>query len=139
RYHTRGEYSHLLGGLWKKGGFRVRPARTVGHFITPVHFQGRWKLLGGELGPFYLLRDNVTIAGEQDLVRDHDLLKRTHTHGILDRDSRADAEWSAALFVYEGEAGGDRNSPRDTTMNMVLRPNEALVSRWCHTVPLKYH
>jgi hypothetical protein len=91
------------------------------------------------MGPFYLLRDNVTIASEQDLVRDHDLLKRTHTHGILDADSRADAEWSAALFVYEGAAGGDRNSARDTTMNMVLRPGEALVWRWGHRLPLKYH
>jgi hypothetical protein len=81
----------------------------------------------------------VTIAGEQDLVRDHDLLKRTHTHGILDRDSRRDAEWSAALFVYEGDAGGDRNSARNTTMDLVLRPNEALVWRWGHLVPLKYH
>jgi hypothetical protein len=91
------------------------------------------------MGPFYLLRDNVTIASEQDLVRDHDLIKRAHTHGILDADSRAADEWSAAMFVYEGKAGGDRNSPRDTTMNMVLRPNEALVWRWGHLTPLKYH
>jgi len=53
----------------------------------------------------------VTLAGEQDLVRDHDLLKRTHTHGILDSDSRASAEWSAALFVYEGEAGATATAP----------------------------
>src|SRR5262249_43539353 len=54
-------------------------------------------------------------------------------------DSRAAAEWSAALFVYEGKAGGDRNSARNTTMNMVLRPGEALVWRWGHRVPLRYH
>ena len=111
-------------------GFKVRPARVVGHCITQVHYDGRWNLLDGDMGPFYLLRDNATIASEQDLVRDHDLIKCSHTHGILDRDSRAAAEWSAAMFVYEGEAEGDRNSVRDTTMNMVLRPNEALVWRW---------
>jgi hypothetical protein len=138
-YTTCGDDSICLAGLWKTAGFKVRPARVVGHCITQVHFDGRWNLLDGDMGPFYLLRDNVTIAGEPDLVRDHDLVKRTHTHGILDADSRPDAEWSAALFVYEGEAGGDRNSPRDTTMNMVLRPNEALVWRWGHRVPLKYH
>jgi acetyl esterase/lipase len=138
-YTTCGDDSICLAGLWKTAGFQVRPARVVGHCITQVRYDGRWNLLDGDMGPFYLLRDNVTIAGEQDLVRDHDLLKRTHTHGILDADSRADAEWSAALFVYEGEAGGDRNSPRDTTMNMVLRPNEALVWRWGHLAPLKYH
>jgi acetyl esterase/lipase len=138
-YTTCGDDSICLAGLWRTAGFQVRPARVVGHCITQVHYDGRWNLLDGDMGPFYLLRDNVTIAGEQDLVRDHDLLKRTHTHGILDADSRADAEWSAALFVYEGAGGGDRNSARDTTMNMVLRPNEALVWRWGHLVPLKYH
>jgi acetyl esterase/lipase len=138
-YTTCGDDSICLAGLWKTAGFKVRPARTPGHCITQVNFDGRWNLLDGDMGPFYLLRDNVTIAGERDLVRDHDLLKRTHTHGILDADSRADAEWSAALFVYEGQAEGDRNSNRDTTMNMVLRPNEALVWRWGHRVPLKYH
>jgi acetyl esterase/lipase len=138
-YTTCGDDSICLAGLWKTAGFKVRPARVVGHCITQVHYDGRWNLLDGDMGPFYLLRDNVTVAGEQDLVRDHDLLKRTHTHGILDADSRAAAEWSAALFVYEGKAGGDRNSARDTTMNMVLRPNEALVWRWGHRVPLKYH
>jgi hypothetical protein len=138
-YTTCGDDSVCLAGLWRTAGFKVRPARVVGHCITQVHYDGRWNLLDGDMGPFFLLRDNVTVAGEQDLVRDHDLVKRTHTHGILDADSRADAEWSAALFVYEGEAGGDRNSARDTTMNMVLRPNEALVWRWGHRVPLKYH
>jgi hypothetical protein len=138
-YTTCGDDSICLAGLWRTAGFRVRPARVVGHCITQVHFGGRWNLLDGDMGPFYLLRDNATIAGEQDLVRDHDLVKRTHTHGILDADSRAAAEWSAALFVYEGDAGGDRSAPRDTTMNMVLRPNEALVWRWGHRVPLKYH
>jgi hypothetical protein len=138
-YTTCGDDSICLAGLWKTAGFKVRPARVVGHCVTQVQCEGRWNLLDGDMGPFYLLRDNATIASEPDLVRDHDLVKRTHTHGILDADSRADAEWSAALFVYEGTAGGDRNSPRDTTMNMVLRPHEALVWRWGHRVPLKYH
>jgi acetyl esterase/lipase len=138
-YTTCGDDSICLAGLWKTAGFKVRPARVMGHCITQVHFDGRWNLLDGDMGPFFLLRDNATIAGEQDLVRDHDLVKRTHTHGILDADSRADAEWSAALFVYEGSAGGDRQSARDTTMQMVLRPHEALVWRWGHRVPLRYH
>jgi hypothetical protein len=138
-YTTCGDDSICLAGLWKTAGFRVRPARVVGHCISQVHFDGRWNLLDGDMGPFYLLRDNATLASEPELVRDHDLVKRTHTHGILDADRRAEAEWSAALFVYEGEAGGDRNSARDTTMGMVLRPHEALVWRWGHRVPLKYH
>jgi hypothetical protein len=138
-YTTCGDDSVCLAGLWRTAGFRVRPARVVGHCITQVRYDGRWNLLDGDMGPFFLLRDNRTVAAEPDLVRDHDLVKRAHTHGILDADSRAAAEWSAALFVYEGAAGGDRNSPRDTTMNMVLRPGEALVWRWGHLVPPRYH
>jgi acetyl esterase/lipase len=138
-YTTCGDDSICLAGLWRTAGFKVRPARVVGHCITQVHYGGRWNLMDGDMGPFFLLRDNVTIAGEKDIVRDHDLVKRSHSHGILDRDSRADAEWSAALFVYEGDAEGNRNSRRDTTMNMVLRPNEAIVWRWGHRVPVKYH
>jgi acetyl esterase/lipase len=138
-YSTCGDDSICMAGLWKTAGFKVRPARVVGHCISQVNFDGRWNLLDGDMGPFFLLRDNKTIASEQDIVRDHDLIKRTHTHGILDADSRASAEWSAALFVYEGDSPADRNSERNTTMNMVLRPNEALVWRWGHTIPVKYH
>jgi hypothetical protein len=138
-YTTCGNDSICLAGLWRTAGFPVRPARCVGHCISQVQFDGRWNLLDGDMGPFYLLRDNATIASELDLVRDHDLLKRTHTYGINDPDSRAAAEGSAALFLSESEGKGTRDSTRDTTMNMVLRPNEALVWRWGHLVPDKYH
>jgi hypothetical protein len=138
-YTTCGNDSICLAGLWRALGFPVRPARCPGHCISQVFFDGRWNLLDGDMGPFYLLRDNATIASEQDLVRDHDLLKRSHTAGILDPDSRAAAEGFAALFVSDAEWDGTRSSVRDTTMNMVLRPNEALVWSWGHRVPVKYH
>lgn len=138
-YTTCGNDSICLAGLWRAAGFPVRPARCVGHCIAQVQFDGRWNLLDGDMGPFYLLRDNATIASEVDVVRDHDLVKRTHTHGINDPDSRAAAEGFAALFVSESEGKGSRDSVRTTTMNMVLRPNEALVWRWGHLVPVKYH
>jgi hypothetical protein len=90
-YTTCGNDSICLAGLWRTAGFPVRPARCVGHCISQVQFDGRWNLLDGDMGPFYLLRDNATIASELDLVRDHDLLKRTHTNGINDPDSRSAA------------------------------------------------
>lgn len=138
-YTTCGNDSICLAGLWRAAGFQVRPARCVGHCISQVYYDGRWHLLDGDMGPFYLLRDNATIAGERDLVRDHDLLKRSHTNGILDPDNRAANEGSAALFVSESDWTGSRDSVRDTTMNMVLRPNESLVWRWGHLSPVRYH
>jgi hypothetical protein len=138
-YTTCGNDSICLAGLWKAAGLAVRPARCPGHCISQAFFDGRWNLLDGDLGPFYLLRDNATIAGEADLVRDHDLLKRTHTRGVLDPDSRAENEGTAAMFLSEAEWPGTRDSVKNTTMNMSLRPGEAVVWRWGHLTPVKYH
>src|SRR5262249_48887879 len=38
-----------------------------------------------------------------------------------------------------GPPAGDRDSVQDTSMNMVLRPGEAITWRWGHTTPVKYH
>jgi hypothetical protein len=53
--------------------------------------------------------DNLTVACEQDLVRDHDLIKRCHTQGILNPDKRANDEWEASIYVYDGAPEGDRD------------------------------
>ena len=87
----------------------------------------------------YLLRDNQTVAGEQDIVRDHDLIKRTHSKGILMPDTWWDGQGMCAMYFYAGEVNGDRGGTADTTMNMVLRPGEAIVWRWGQPDPPKYH
>ena len=43
----------------------------------------------GATGNGFFDQDNRTVACEQDLVRDHDLIKRSHTQGILNPDKRA--------------------------------------------------
>ncbi|HVE43168.1 MAG TPA: hypothetical protein VNM14_25050 [Planctomycetota bacterium] len=141
-YTTCGDDSICLAGLWHAAGFSVSPGRLLGHRTSQVFFDGRWNFLDGDLGPLYLLRDNATIASELDLVRDHDLLKRSHPYGVLDPDRRRENEGNAALYTDEGELRADRGIAeiaRNSTMNMVLRPGEAIVWRWGHTVPVKYH
>ena len=138
-HNTCGNDSIALAGLWKRAGLKVAPARVVGHCVTQAFFDGRWNLFDGDMHSMYLLRDNHTIASEQDLVRDHDLIKRSHTQGILNPDSRANDEWEASIFVFEDPPQGDRNSETRTTMNMVLRPGEAITWRWGHASPIKYH
>ena len=98
----------------------------VGHCVTQVFFDGSWHLFDGDMHSIYLLRDNQTIAGEQDLVRDHDLIRRTHTQGILQPDRRSSDEWESSIYVFEGSVTGDRNSAR-TAFNLTLRPGEAVV------------
>jgi hypothetical protein len=138
-HNTCGNDSICLAGLWKQAGLKVTPARVVGHCVSQAFFDGRWNLFDGDMHCMYLLRDNRTIASEQDLVRDHDLIKRSHTQGILNPDSRANDEWEASIYVFEGKPEGDRNSVTGTSMNMVLRPGEAITWRWGHADPVKYH
>jgi hypothetical protein len=138
-HNTCGNDSICLAGLWQKAGLQAAPARGVGHCITQVFYQDRWHLLDGDQAVLYLLRDNETIAGEQDIVRDHDLIRRTHTSGITLADNGAHDEWEAALYGYEGEVKGQRHCYDKTTMNMILRPGEALIWRWGHLQPVKYH
>ncbi len=109
-YNTCGNDSICLAGLWKKAGFKVAPARVVGHCVTQVFYDGSWHLMDGDMHSIYLLRDNETMAGEQDVVRDHDLIRRTHTQGILQPDGRAGDEWESSIYVFEGPVAGDRNS-----------------------------
>lgn len=138
-HNTCGNDSICLAGQWKLAGLKVAPARLVGHCVSQVFFDGRWHLLDGDMHSIYLLRDNETIAGEQDLVRDHDLVKRTHTQGILQPDRRAGDEWESSIYVFEGDVVGDRNADGATALNMTLRPGEAIVWRWGHENPVKYH
>ncbi len=114
-HNTCGNDSICLAGLWRAAGFKVAPARLVGHCVTQVFYDGSWHLFDGDMHSVYLLRDNETIAGEQDLVRDHDLIRRTHTQGILQPDRRAGDEWESSIYVFEGKVNGDRNSANTVT------------------------
>jgi hypothetical protein len=138
-HNTCGNDSICLAGLWRRAGMKVTPARLVGHCVSQAFFDGRWNLFDGDMHCMYLLRDNQTVAAEQDLVRDHDLIKRSHTQGILNPDKRANDEWEASIYVFEGKPAGDRDCTAGTSMNMRLRPSEAITWRWGHTDPVKYH
>src|SRR5229473_2945485 len=138
-HNTCGNDSICLAGLWHKAGLKVTPARVVGHCVSQCFFDGRWNLFDGDMHSMYLLRDNRTVACEQDLVRDHDLIKRSHTQGILNPDKRANDEWEASIFIFDGKPAGDRDCTAGTSMNMVLRPGEAITWQWGHADPVKYH
>ncbi len=68
-YDTCGNDSMCMATLWHRAGLKVTPARVVGHCISEAYFDGRWNLLDGDMDCMYLLRDNRSIASEQDLVR----------------------------------------------------------------------
>jgi hypothetical protein len=137
-YNPCGSDAMMMGGLWKQVGLNGAPVRLVGHAIAQVHYDGAWHLMDGDLGMIYLLRDNETLANDRQLARDHDLVRRTHTMGILVDDSRLRDERTAAMFVSEEPIEGSRMCKVDTTMKMTLRPGEALVWRFGHLKPAKH-
>lgn len=140
-FNTCGNDSICMAGLLRKAGLtRIAPCRAVGHCISQTFYDSRWHLLDGDMDAVYLLRDNQTIAGEQDVVHDRDLVRRTHTHGLMesDGDHRGD-QHEASLYVVEGPVSGDRNCIDGTSMNMTLRPGEAITWRWGHLNPIKLH
>jgi hypothetical protein len=138
-YNTCGNDSISLATLWRKAGLKAAPVRALGHCISQAFYDGGWHFYDGDMHCVYLLRDNQTVAGEQDLVRDHDLIKRTHSKGILFPDTWWSEPEMCAMYFFEGPVGGERGGKCDTTMSMVLRPGEALVWRWGQVRPLKYH
>jgi hypothetical protein len=139
-YHVCGSDAVLMGFLWKTAGFStVRPTHFMSHAEAQVYYDDRLNFMDADQKTYVLLRDNHTVANEQDIVHDHDLVKRTHTMGVCHRDDRTNDEGYASMFVYEGPPEGDRGSgAMKTTMNMTLRPNEAIVWRWGALNPVRY-
>jgi hypothetical protein len=137
-YSACGDNSVALAGLWQAAGIKACPAFLVGHCISQAYYDGDWHLMDGDMQNVYLRRDNRTIASDEELGRDHDLIRRTRVHGILSPDSVSTSEWEAAQYVYAGPPSGSRDGYKGHTMNMVLRPGEAIVWQWGHAMPLKY-
>ena len=138
-FNTCGNDSICIGTLMKAAGLKAAPARALGHCISQAFYDNAWHFLDGDLHCVYLLRDNRTVAGEQDIVRDHDLVKRTHSQGILFPDTWWEPPGNARHVLLRRRGDGRAAGKADTTMNMVLRPGEAIVWRWGQSTPVKYH
>ena len=101
-YNTCGNDSICLGTLWQAGRFPQRhPPGLSDTASTQVFYDGAWHFLDGDLHCVYLLRDNETVASDVQLARDHDLVKRTHSNGILLLDTQWDGQGTAALYFTE--------------------------------------
>lgn len=122
--------AYTLSNLWQAAGLKIRRGIPHGHCTTEVYFDGRYHLLDSDEHLLYLLRDNETIAGEEDLARDHDLVKRGHAYGIMQAERRQTNEQTAGLFVYDGPRTGTRPQVGGHRMDLTLRPGETLLWEW---------
>jgi hypothetical protein len=131
-YTLCGNDAQVISDLWRAAGLRTRRGYPVGHSVAEAFYNGEYHLLDGDEHAIYLRRDNLTIASEAEVVRDHDLVKRTHTYGIDRQDSRATDEFSASLYGYEGKREGELGGHTNHTMAYILRPGESMEWRWDH-------
>ena len=131
-YTLCGNDAQVISDVWKAAGLKVRRGYPVGHCTAEVFYDGEYHLLDGDEHCIYLRRNNETIASEAETVRDHDLIKRTHTYGILRGDNLRTDQFSASLFGYEGERKGAHGGRSKHTMAYVLRPGESIEWRWDH-------
>jgi len=129
-YTLCGDESKILSDLWRAADLPVRQGFPDGHSTAEVYYDGMWHLLDSDESIICLLPDNKTIAGEEEIVRDHWLMKRTHTYGPLHRDDLHNDETSAALHFYEGERTGEYPSYTQHKMDFTLRPGEAITWAW---------
>jgi hypothetical protein len=129
-YTLCGDDAQVISDLWRAAGLKVRRGFPQGHCTAEAWFDNEFHLLDGDEHIICLRRDNETIASEADIVRDHDLMKRTHTYGILAADNRQTDEFSASLTLYEGHREGEHGPHLGHKMHLTLRPGEALIWRW---------
>ncbi len=121
--------------------------RSCGHDIFEAYVDGTWHFLDTDLMVFFLGRDNMTVAGSEDLARDIDLLRRSHRNlGLCGRDLPEKDYYYTPFrerqFVYPpnkggawmDKAGGIKQAPGRyppaRTMGLRLRPGEKLVRYW---------
>jgi len=138
-YNTCGNDSISLATLWQAAGLKAAPARAMTHCISQAFYDNGWHFLDGDQHAIYLMRDNETVASDVDLAKDHDLVKRTHSQGILLPDDTQTALRQCSWYYCQSPITGQRGHDSGTTMNMTLRPGEAIVWRWGQLTPLKYH
>lgn len=140
-YGICGDSSYVLGSLFTTAGLaQVRYPLLQGHVIPEVWFDNRWNLLDGDEEGLVLLRDNHTLAANADLVRDHDLSKRSHSYGVLQATSSFLDQFSASVFyssTYNTQAQIYGTKALNDTMGMTLRPGESM--EWSWAPATKYH
>ena len=122
--------AYTMSNLWQRAGLKIRRGLPHGHCTTEVFYDGAYHLLDSDEHLLVLMRDNRTVAGEAEISRDHDLMKRSHAYGILRAEDRRTNEFSASLFCYLGPRSGGRPYIGGHRMEITLRPGEGLRWEW---------
>lgn len=128
-----------LGKLWEEAGLKSRRASTLLHSAYEVFADGDWRLMDAYLNTYYLLRDNKTVASADRLLADFDLFRRGHAYGTLHPDVAQINEEVGALFVPRTQEVPQWQTAPAHSLNMTLRPGEAIAWRWGYQQPYRFH
>ncbi|MBI5397573.1 MAG: hypothetical protein HZA91_19930 [Verrucomicrobia bacterium] len=119
-----------LAKLWEHAGLKTRVWNfATTHWISEVWFEEAWHMLDADMRVFYLRRDNKTIAGVEDCIRDRDLIRRTHHYGPFARtDAKDDANHGGWYLDKNTGTAYEAGSCAPNVLS--LRPGESVVYRW---------
>ena len=131
-YTLCGDEGSCIKGMWNRAGLITRRGFPMGHCAGEVFFDDAFHHMDSDMHVIVLKRDNLTLASEADMVRDHDLVKRTHTYGINVPDCRKTDEFVASLYGHQGPREGQYASPSWHRLDFTLRPGESIEYRWDH-------
>jgi hypothetical protein len=122
-----------VNDLWRLAELDPRNSQVSNHSWSEVFFDNQFHYLDSNLHTLILKRDNKTIAGEVDLVRDHDLIRRNHVTGIQHPQDRSMSERMASAHIHTGDRPkGNRGGHINDKMHYMLRSGEEIEWRWDH-------
>lgn len=142
-----GHTAYIADILAKVAGLKSRNWSLGGHGVHEVFYNGKWHMLDGQTGAFYLNRDNKTIAGLEEIAKDPWLVERTFhpigdmwrmSHPRRERDisttkySKDQLRKTIASWISTTENNRARNAGIENfhKMDLVLRPGEKIIFRW---------
>jgi len=145
-YMICGNNVHVMYQLWrracmpgKKGYYKLGTRPTEGdwrgtdlgaHYTAEYFYDGRWRMLDGNVAVYYLLRDNRTIASREQLHHDHDLIRRAHFGTLTNVVTPLYAEKIVGLYRRDLLGMYPPMQNVIETWDLTLRPGESIEYRW---------
>jgi len=144
-----GSSASITSILAKMAGLNARTWGLSGHVVSEIFYEGGWHILDSDCGVFYLNKDNKTIAGIDELIKNPWLIDRTFHPGLAGWKQAhprrtSTGAWSENVkTVMKLYTTTENNKISEVSLNslyeikLTLRPGEKVIYRWDNIG--KYH
>lgn len=99
------------------------------HFVSELKF-GDYMLLDSDIETFYLLSDNNTIGGFEDITADRNLIRRTHHYGKMFKYSDQINSYLSSLYQKDQIVWNAGYKQNYHSLDFILRPHESVTYKW---------